>query len=55
MSCSSKFAPKGVMLTPKSYSQGSDLLYNIPQTIINVTTNTSTFKVASLAADAMNR
>ncbi len=37
-----------------SHSQGSDLIYNPPQSIINITTNTSTFKVASLAANAMN-
>ena len=37
-----------------SHSQHSDLLYNPPQSIINITTNASTFKVSSLAAKAMN-
>ncbi len=37
-----------------SHSQGPDLIYNPPQSIINITANTSTFKVASLAAKAMN-
>ena len=37
-----------------SHSQHSDLLYNPPQSIINITTNASTFKVSGLAAKAMN-
>ena len=37
-----------------SHSQGSDLIYSPPQSIINITANASTFKVASLAAKAMN-
>ena len=37
-----------------SHSQHSDLLYNPPQSVINITTNASTFKVSSLAAKAMN-
>ncbi|KAF6222142.1 hypothetical protein HO133_001228 [Letharia lupina] len=37
-----------------SHSQGSDLIYNPPQSIINITANASTFKVASVAANAMN-
>lgn len=37
-----------------SYSQGSDLIYNPPQSIINITANASMFMVASLAASAMN-
>ena len=37
-----------------SHSQHSDLLYNPPQSIINITTSASTFKVSSLAAKAMN-
>ncbi|KAF6231562.1 hypothetical protein HO173_010314 [Letharia columbiana] len=37
-----------------SHSQGSDLIYNPPQSIINITGNASTFKVASVAANAMN-
>ena len=37
-----------------SHSQGSDLIYNPPQSIINITANASTFKVAGLAANAMN-
>ena len=37
-----------------SHSQHSDLLYNPPQSTINITTNASTFKVSSLAAKAMN-
>ena len=37
-----------------SYSQGSDLIYNPPQSIINITANASSFRVASLAASAMN-
>ena len=38
-----------------SHSQPSDLLYNPPQSIINITTNASTFMVSSLAAKAMNK
>ena len=38
-----------------SYSQGSDLIYSPPQSIINITANASNFRVASLAASAMNR
>ena len=37
-----------------SHSQGSDLIYNPPKSIINITANASTFKVADLAATAMN-
>lgn len=37
-----------------SYSQGSDLIYNPPKSIINITANASSFRVASLAASAMN-
>ena len=37
-----------------SHSQSSDLIYNPPQSIINITANASIFKVASLAANAMN-
>lgn len=37
-----------------SHSQGSDLIYNPPHSVINNTANASTFKVANLAANAMN-
>lgn len=37
-----------------SHSQDSDLIYNPPQSIINITANDSTFKVDHLAAQAMN-
>ncbi|KAL9138393.1 MAG: hypothetical protein Q9175_000376 [Cornicularia normoerica] len=37
-----------------SHSQGSDLIYNLPQSIINITANASISKVVSLAASAMN-
>ena len=37
-----------------SHSQGSDLIYNPPQPMINITANAATFKVARLAANAMN-
>ena len=37
-----------------SHSQGSDLIYNPPQSMINLTADASTFKVAGLAAKAMN-
>ena len=37
-----------------SHSQGLDLIYNPPQSIINITANASNFKVDSLAASAMN-
>lgn len=36
------------------YSQSSDLIYNPPSQNINVTANASSFKVANLAAKAMN-
>ena len=37
-----------------SHSQGADLIYRPPRSIINITANASTFKVAILAAKAMN-
>lgn len=37
-----------------SHSQGADLIYRPPQSIMNLTANASTFEVASLAAKAMN-
>ena len=37
-----------------SHSQGSDLIFSPPLSMINFTADTSTFKVASLAAKAMN-
>lgn len=37
-----------------SHSQGSDLIYNPPQSIINITANASISKAVSLAASAMN-
>ena len=37
-----------------SHSQGSDLIYNPPQSRINITADASSFKVARLAANAMN-
>ena len=37
-----------------SHSQGADLIYRPPQSIMNLAANASTFKVASLAAKAMN-
>lgn len=37
-----------------SHSQDSDLIYNPPQSIINITANASAFRVDHLAATAMN-
>ena len=37
-----------------THSQDSDLIYNPPSSVINMTANTSAFKVSSLAARAMN-
>jgi hypothetical protein len=37
-----------------THFQSSDLIYNPPSQVINITANASTFKVANLAAKAMN-
>jgi len=37
-----------------THSQSSDLVYNPPSQIVNITANASSFKVANLAAKAMN-